>query len=80
MQRAVFLGEVRHSRVDQGKERKMESPPRLGVGTIYIAPLHGKTDLTTRIWVWSLGMAWEGVRHLRPPDPWVNFHSLCLKS
>ena len=32
-----------------GRE-KMESPPRLGLGTINIAPLHGRTDLTTRVW------------------------------
>ena len=42
------------SRVDWGGE-KMESPPRLGLGIINIAPLLGRTDLTTRVWVWNLG-------------------------
>ena len=42
------------SRVDRGGE-KMESPPRLGLGIINIAPLLGRTDLTTRVWVWNLG-------------------------
>ena len=40
-----------------GVEKKMlESPSSLGLGTIYIALLHGMTDLTTRVWVQSLGM------------------------
>ena len=43
----------------------MESPPRLGLGIIYKAPLCGRTDLTTRVWVQILGMIWEGVRHLK---------------
>ena len=30
--------EVRLSRVDRGEEGKIESPPRLGLGTINIAP------------------------------------------
>ena len=34
----------------------MESPPKLGLGTINIAPLHEMTNLTTRVWVRSLGM------------------------
>ena len=40
-----FLGEergVRLGRVDQGGE-KMESPPSLGLGTINIVPLRGRT-------------------------------------
>ena len=37
----------------------MESPPRLGLGTINIAPLCGRTNLTTRVWVRSLGMGME---------------------
>ena len=31
-------GEVRLSRVDRGEEGKIESPPRLGLGTINIVP------------------------------------------
>ena len=42
--------------MDQGRER-MDSPPRLGLGTLNIVPLRGRTDLTTRVWVQSLGMA-----------------------
>ena len=41
-------GGVRLGRMDRGKE-KMESPPKLGLGTINIAPLRGRTDLTTRV-------------------------------
>ena len=33
----------------------MESPPKLGLGTIYITPLHGMTNLTTEVWFQSLG-------------------------
>ena len=33
----------------------MESPRKLGLGTIYIALVHGRTNLTTRVLVWSLG-------------------------
>ena len=39
--------EVRHGQVDRDREN-IESPPRLGLGTIYIMPLRGRTDLTTR--------------------------------
>ena len=46
--------EVRLDRVDQDGE-KMESPPKLGLRTIYITPLHGMTDLTTEVWFQSLG-------------------------
>ena len=63
-----------------GAEKRTEPSPRLGLGTIYIAPLRGRNDLTTKVLVWSLGMVWEGVRHPRPPDLRVNFHSLCLTS
>ena len=31
-------GEVRLSRVDRGEEEKIESPPKLGLGTINIVP------------------------------------------
>ena len=41
--------EVRLDRVDQDGE-KMESPPKLGLRTIYITPLHGMTNLTTEVW------------------------------
>ena len=33
----------------------MESPPRIGLGTIYIVSLCGRTNLTTKICVQSLG-------------------------
>ena len=39
--------------MDRGEE-KMDSPPRLGLETINIAPLHEMTELTTRVWVQSL--------------------------
>ena len=55
--RFFLLGEemgVRLGQRDRGGE-EMESPLRLGLGTIYIAPLRGRTDLTTTVWVWSLG-------------------------
>ena len=42
--------------MDWGGEKIMESPLSLGLRTIYIAPFCGKTDLTTRVWVRSLGM------------------------
>ena len=42
--------------MDQDEEKKTESLPSLSLGTIYIAPLHEKTDLTTKVWVQSLGM------------------------
>ena len=42
--------------------------------------LCGRTNLTTRIWLQSLGTAWEGVTHLWPSDSWVGFYSLCLAS
>ena len=51
-------GGVRLGRVDRGGE-KMESPPRLGLGIIHIVPLRKRTDLTTRVWVQSLGTILE---------------------
>ena len=39
-----------------GADKKMESPPGLGLGTLYIASFHRMTDLITRIWVQSLGI------------------------
>ena len=60
--------------------RKMESPPRLGLGTIL--SLWGQSltcmGLYTRLWVQSLGIAWEGVRHLRPPNLWAGLHYVLL--
>ena len=41
--------------MDQGRE-KMDLPPRLGLRTINIASIGRMTDLTTRVWVQSLGM------------------------
>ena len=46
--------------MDQGGEKILESSPSLGLGTIYIIPFRGMTNLTTRIWVWSLGTVWKG--------------------
>ena len=39
--------------MDQGKE-KMESPPSLGLGTIYIAPLYGRTKSANVLYVKEL--------------------------
>ena len=51
---------VRLGRVDWGKGgEKIESPPKLGLGTIYIAPLHGMIDFTPKVWVQSLGTILE---------------------
>ena len=41
--------------MDQDDE-EMKSPPNLGLGTINIVPLHGRTNLTIIVWVWNLGM------------------------
>ena len=38
-----------------GQRKEMELPPSLGLRTIYIASLRGRTNLTTRVWVRSLG-------------------------
>jgi len=43
-----------------------ESLPSLSLGTIYIVPLRGRTKLTTRVWVWSLGM---GMGRYEAPNP-----------
>ena len=37
------------SRVDWGEEKMLESPPNLGLRTIYIVPLHGMTNFTIRV-------------------------------
>ena len=39
-----------------GRRKEMELLPRLGLGTICIEPLCGRTDLTTKVWVRSLRM------------------------
>ena len=39
--------------MDQGEE-KMESPPSLGLGTIYIAPLYGRTKSANVLYVEEL--------------------------
>ena len=41
----------------------MELPPRLCLGTILGTLGQSLTHLNpcTKLWVWSLGMAWEGV-------------------
>ena len=38
------------------RRKEKDSPPSLGLGTIYIASLRERTDLTTRVWVQSLCM------------------------
>ena len=37
------------SQVNWGEEKMLESPPSLGLGTIYITPLRGMIDFTTRV-------------------------------
>ena len=49
------MGEYTLAKWTQAK-KKIESSPRLGLETICIAPFHGRTDLTTRAHVRSLGM------------------------
>ena len=57
-----------------------ESPPRLGLGTILALLGQSLTYMgpRTKLWVWSLGMAWEGVRHPRPPGLWAGLHYVLL--
>ena len=38
------------------QRKEMKLPPSLGLRTIYMVPLHGRTNLTTRVWVRSLGI------------------------
>ena len=45
--------------MDWGREKILESSSSLGLETIYIAPFHGRTDLTTKVWVQKLCIAWE---------------------
>ena len=49
-------GGVYISQVDRDGEKMLELPPSLGLGTIYMVPLRGRTSLTTKVWVWSSGM------------------------
>ena len=61
-------------------QRKVESPPRLGLGTI-LGPLGQSLTYMgphTRLWVRSLDTVWEGVRHPRSPGLWANFHYVLL--
>ena len=58
----------------------MESPPRLGLGTI-LGPLgQSLTHMGphTKLWVRSLGTAWESVRHPRSPGLWASLHYVLL--
>ena len=48
-------GGVRLGRMDRNEEKILELPPNLGLGTIYIAPFYGRTDLTAKVWVRNLG-------------------------
>ena len=58
----------------------MESPPKLGLGTML--GLLGQSltciGLHTRLWVQNLGMAWEVVRHPRPFGLWACVHYVLL--
>ena len=42
--------------MDRGGENITELQPSLGLGTIYIAPLRERIDLTIKVWVQSLGV------------------------
>ena len=44
-----FRSGVCLDQVDWGGEKMLESPPSLGLGTMYIAPLRERTSLTTRV-------------------------------
>ena len=52
----------------------MESLPGLGLGTKLgiLGHLLICIGLHTGLWVPSLGTAWEGVRHPRPPRLWAS--------
>ena len=34
--------------------------------------------LHTKLWVWSLGITWEGVRQLKPVGLWIGLHYVLL--
>ena len=61
-------------------QRKMESSPRLGLGTMF--DLLGQSltcmGLHARLLVWSLGTAWEGVKYPRPLNFWAGHHYMLL--
>ena len=58
----------------------MESPPRLGLGTIlgHLGQSLTHMNPRTRLWVQNLGMAWECVRHPRLPGLWASLHYMLL--
>ena len=58
----------------------MESPPKLGLETVLGLLSQSLTHMgpLTKLWVRSLGMAQEGVRHIRLPSLWVNLHYVLL--
>jgi len=58
----------------------MESPPKLGLRTIWgpLGQSFTQMNPRTRLWVRSLGMAWEDVRQLRLPGLWAGLHYALL--
>ena len=68
------------SRPSGPRWRKLESSPRLGLRTILGLLGQSLTYIgsRTRLWVQSLGIAWEGVRHPRLPGLWANLHYVLL--
>ena len=62
------------------KAEVWESPPSLGIGTKLglLGHLFTFIGLHTRLWIWSLGTAWEGVRHPISPSLWANLHYVLL--
>ena len=58
----------------------MESPPRLGLGTVLGLLSQSLTHVgpLTKLWVRSLGMTREGVRQIRLPGLWVSLHYVLL--
>ena len=64
-----------------GLEAKIwESPLALGLGTKLglLGPLLIYIGLHTRLWVWNLGTAYEGVRYLRSLDLWAGLHFVLI--
>ena len=61
-------------------QRKVKSPPRLGLGTIlgFSSQLLTYMSPHTRLWVRSLGTTWEGVRHPRQLGLWAGLHDVLL--
>ena len=56
----------------------MELPPRLGLGTINIVPLCGRTSLTTRVWVRNLGLGDRKVLGTQPHPTRGSASSHCV--